>query len=65
MARYRFIGRWCRQANPPFRIPYGAVVELVKRWPKRRVAVRYKGEVIVTRGTLLRKIQREMIADRR
>jgi len=39
------------------RIPYGSVVEVVKFWPRRRVWVRYNGEVIGTMLWCLKKIK--------
>lgn len=37
----------CR-AGIPFRVPVGARVEIVKNYPKRRVLIKYKGELILT-----------------
>lgn len=39
------------------RIPFGTVVEVVKFYPRRRVLVRYNGELINTMLWCLRKIK--------
>lgn len=45
--------RWNRAIGS--RIPDGALVEVVKFWPRRRVWVRYQGEIIGTMLWCLRK----------
>jgi len=52
--KYRFVGR--KSPAGKFKIPYGEVVELVKWFPRRKVLVVYKGELILTMGYLLRKL---------
>ena len=50
MMEYTFIGK-----PGKYRIPHGAVVRVVRNYPKRRVMVEYNGEKILTFVTLLRK----------
>ena len=52
---YRFVGH-----NSPvgsFKIPYGATIECVRWFAKRKVLVRWNGELILTMGFLLRRIK--------
>ena len=53
---YRFVGR-----NAPIaeglKIPYGAVVECVRWFARRKVLVRWNGELVLTMGYLLRKVE--------
>jgi len=51
MKYYRFVGK-----NLPYKIPYGAVVKVIRFYPKRKVLVEYQGEKILTMSYLLRKI---------
>lgn len=46
---YKFIGA-------RHKIPQGAIVQIVKFYPKRRALVLYQGEKILTFSTLLRKL---------
>ena len=39
----------------PYKVPYGAEVEVVKNFPRKRVLVRYQGELILTLQGCLRK----------
>lgn len=48
----RFVGK-----KYPYIIPYGAEVEVVKFYPRRKVIVRYKGQEIVTMTYNLRHIK--------
>lgn len=49
---YRFVGR-----KFPSKIPYGAIVKLIKWYARRKVLVEYNGEQILTMGYLLRKVK--------
>jgi len=53
--RRYFKGRFCKAAGLPFKIPYGAEVEVVRFLPRRRVIIEYDGERLITFATLLRK----------
>jgi len=50
MDKRKFIGR-----KPCYKIPYGAIVSVLKFYPRRKALVEYKGEKILTFSTLLRK----------
>jgi len=52
MKFYRFVGK-----NPLYKIPYGAIVKVIRFYPKRKVLVEYQGERILTMSYLLRKIK--------
>ena len=39
----------------PYKVPFGAEVEVVRNFPKKRVLVRYEGELILTLQGCLRK----------
>jgi len=39
----------------PFKVPVGAIVEVVKNYPRKRVLVKYQGELILTYQGCLRK----------
>lgn len=49
MKLYKFIGT-------RFKIPYGAIVKLIKCYPRRKCIVEYNNEQILTFITLLRRI---------
>lgn len=50
MKEYTFVGK-----QGKYQIPQGAIVKVVKFYPKRRAVVEYEGKQILTFSTLLRK----------
>jgi len=54
VALRKFVGRKIK-----YKIPYGALVEVIKFYPRRRALVRWKGELILTMTYLLRKVEKE------
>lgn len=41
----------------PYQVPVGAMVEVVKFYPKRRVLVRYRGKLILTYQGCLKEVE--------
>lgn len=50
MIKKKFVGR------NRYSIPYGAIVEVIKNFPRRRVVIRYEGKPVLTFQGCLRKI---------
>lgn len=47
--------RYFRGKQRCYLVPFGALVEVIKFYPKRKALIRYNGERILTMTTLLRK----------
>ena len=40
----------------PLKVPVGAIVKVVKNYPRRRVLVKYQGELILTQQACLKSL---------